>query len=131
VVNEGGGGISVVRAYVRFLPFLLHAIVSVAFSVQLSQNPEYLNASSAEVRAAIIRSYPMYIAGRVMAVAVLIDCLFVAFRRNRRALHDSLAGTFCVYKEKGAGQESSQNVADEETARKAVEEVSERMMEEM
>jgi len=30
---------------------------------------------------------------------VLIDCIFVAFTFRKRALHDMMAESFCVYKE--------------------------------
>jgi hypothetical protein len=40
----------------------------------------------------VVISYPVYI-------LILIDCILVAFTFRKRALHDMMAESYCVYKE--------------------------------
>ncbi|MHC4206510.1 MAG: hypothetical protein ACYSTT_17800, partial [Planctomycetota bacterium] len=37
--------------------------------------------------------------GLIVYLLVLIECIFAAFTYRKRALHDMLAESFCVYKE--------------------------------
>ncbi len=39
--------------------------------------------------------------GTIVALFVMVDCIFVAFTFRNRALHDMMAQSFCVYKEPG------------------------------
>ncbi len=99
VIGEDGNKLSLFGAYIRFFPFLLAAGVGLAGQLILFSSPEFQSATTMmEIGEAqqgsflVVISYPVNI-------LILIDCIVVAFTFRKRALHDMMAESFCVYKE--------------------------------
>ena len=99
VIGEDGNKLSLIGAYIRFFPFLLSAGVGLASQLILFSSPQFESITSwTELGQAqqgsflVVISYPVNI-------LVLIDCVCVAFTFRKRALHDMMAESYCVYKE--------------------------------
>ena len=99
VIDDNGKKLSLLNAYIRFFPFLLSAGVALAGQLILFSSPEFQSATTMmEIGEAqqgsflVVISYPVNI-------LILIDCIVVAFTFRKRALHDMMAESFCVYKE--------------------------------
>ena len=99
VINNDGKKLSLLSAYIRFFPFLLSAAVALAGQLILFPSPQFQSAKSwMEINQAqqgnflVVISYPVNI-------LILIDCIVAAFSFRKRALHDMMAESFCVYKE--------------------------------
>ncbi len=99
VIDDNGKKLSLFNAYIRFFPFLLSAGVALAGQLILFSSPEFQSATTMmEIGEAqqgsflVVISYPVNI-------LILIDCIAVAFTFRKRALHDMMAESFCVYKE--------------------------------
>ena len=99
VIDDNGKKLSLFNAYIRFFPFLLSAGVTLAGQLILFSSPQFQSAKSmVEINQAqqgnflVVISYPV-------TILILIDCLFVAFTFRKRALHDMMAESYCVYKE--------------------------------
>lgn len=99
VINDNGKKLSLFTAYVRYFPFLLSIGVSLAGQLVLFTSEQFQSATSMiEIGQAQQGNFlaPM---GTVLGVLVVIECVFAAFTFRKRALHDMLAESFCVYKE--------------------------------
>jgi uncharacterized RDD family membrane protein YckC len=99
VIDENGNKLSLFNAYIRFFPFLLSAGVTLAGQLILFSSPQFQAAKSwMEIGQAqqgsflVVISYPVNI-------LILVDCIMVAFTFRKRALHDMMAESYCVYKE--------------------------------
>jgi len=99
VIGDSDNKLSLFNAYIRFFPFLLSAGVGLAGQLILFSSPQFQSVTSwVELGEAqqgsflVVISYPVY-------ALVLIDCVVVAFTFRKRALHDMMAESFCVYKE--------------------------------
>lgn len=99
VIDDNGNKLSLFNAYIRFLPFLFLAGVTLAGQLIIFSSPQFQSATSmmelAEAQQGNyldVVSYPAY-------ALILIDCVLVAFTFRKRALHDMMAESFCVYKE--------------------------------
>jgi uncharacterized RDD family membrane protein YckC len=99
VIDDNGKKLSLFNAYIRFFPFLLLAGVSLASQVILFSSSQFQSARSwIEIKQAQQVNFLVVISYSAM-VLVLIDCIMVAFTFRKRALHDMMADSFCVYKE--------------------------------
>jgi len=101
VIDSNGNRLSLLSAYIRFFPFFLSAAVSMTGQFILFSSPQFQSVtSSIELKEALqesfltVISYPCY-----AFILIMIDCVFVAFTFRKRALHDMMAESFCVYKE--------------------------------
>jgi uncharacterized RDD family membrane protein YckC len=99
VIDDNGKKLSLFNAYIRFFPFLLSAGVGLASQLILFSSPQFESVKSwtelAEAQQGnflVVISYPV-------SALILIDCIMVAFTFRKRALHDMMAESFCVYKE--------------------------------
>lgn len=99
VIDNDGKKLSLLGAYIRFFPFLLSAGITLAGQVILFLSPQFQSATSwmeiAESQQGSILDVVRY----PVNALVLIDCIVVAFTFRKRALHDMMAESFCVYKE--------------------------------
>jgi uncharacterized RDD family membrane protein YckC len=99
VINAQGKKLGLFYAYARAFPFLLSAGVSLASGLVLFSSPQFQSATSL-VEAIQARTETFWdVVKPLVSLLVLIDCLVVAFTPRKRALHDLLADSFCVYKE--------------------------------
>ena len=99
VIDDNGNKLSLFSAYIRFFPFLLSAGVTLAGQLILFSSPQFQSANSwIELGQAQQGSSLNMISYPVNAL-ILIDCVVVVFTFRKRALHDMMAESFCVYKE--------------------------------
>jgi len=99
VIDDDGNKLSLFSAYIRFFPFLLSAGVALAGQLILFSSSQFQSITSfTELGQAQQGSFLDVINYTVLAL-VLIDCICVAFTFRKRALHDMMAESFCVYKE--------------------------------
>jgi uncharacterized RDD family membrane protein YckC len=99
VVDAKGNKLSVPIAYVRFFLFFLASAIGLASEVIRFSSPEF-KAATTWMEAAQVKP-PIFLGAvsSVVGLFVLVDCVFAAFTFRKRALHDMLAGSFCVYRE--------------------------------
>jgi len=98
VIDDDGNKLSLFDAYIRFLPFLITAGISLASQLILFSSPQFQSATSwIEIGQA---QQDNFLDGvpRLVGLFVMIDCIVAAFTFRKRALHDMLAESFCVYK---------------------------------
>jgi uncharacterized RDD family membrane protein YckC len=101
VIDDNGNKLSLFGAYVRFLPFLLSAGITLASQLILFSSPQFQSATSwIEIGQAQQGNFLEGIR-RLVGLFILIDCIVAACTFRKRALHDMLAESFCVYKEPG------------------------------
>ncbi len=99
VIDDNGKKLSLFGAYVRFFPFLLLTGITLAGQLILFLSPQFQSATSfVEIGQAQQGNFLAPIS-TVVNVLMLIECVFAAFTLRKRALHDMLAESFCVYKE--------------------------------
>lgn len=101
VIDDDGNKLSLFVAYVRFLPFLLSTVITLASQLILFSSPQFQSATSwMEIGQAQQENFLGGIS-RLVGLFILIECVVAAFTFRKRALHDMLAESFCVYKEPG------------------------------
>jgi uncharacterized RDD family membrane protein YckC len=99
VIDDNGKKLSLFSAYIRFFPFLLSAGVSLAGQLILFTSPQFQSAKSMMEIAQAQQESSLNLIIYPVSVLVLIDCIVAAFTFRKRALHDMMAESFCVYKE--------------------------------
>ena len=99
VIGDDGNKLSLFSAYIRFFPSLLLAGATLAGQLILFSSAQFQSAESwIEIGQAQQGSFLDVI--RYSAIAlILVDCIIVAFTFRKRALHDMMAESYCVYKE--------------------------------
>ena len=99
VIDNNGKKLSLFGAYVRYFPFLISAGVSLAGQlIVFSSEPFQWATSMAEIGQAQ-QENSLSLLSTIVSVLLLIECIVAAFTFRKRALHDMLAESFCVYKE--------------------------------
>ena len=99
VIDDNGRKLSLFVAYVRFFPFLITAGVTLAGQLIVFSSSQFQSATSiTEILQAQQANY-LGIVGFIVNILVTIECVFAAFTFRKRALHDMLAESYCVYKE--------------------------------
>ncbi len=99
VIDAAGKKLSLVSAYVRYFPSLICLGVSLVGQVILYSSEQFqLATTTEEAKLAQQENFltPIVI---VLYVLATLECVFAAFTYRKRALHDMLAESFCVYKE--------------------------------
>jgi uncharacterized RDD family membrane protein YckC len=105
VIDGQGKKLSLLNAYARYLPFLAAAVIGLVNQLVLFSLPAFQSAESfTEIAQAQQEKTLLDILGTVVNIFVVIECIVAAFTVRKRALHDMLAESFCVYKEPKAGQ---------------------------
>ena len=99
VVDAESKKLSVFCAYIRAFPFLMAYAVNSARRIMLVSSPQFQAASSwmeaSQVNMVTFLDYVIPLVG----LFILIDCVTIPFTFRKRALHDMLAESYCVYKE--------------------------------
>ncbi len=99
VINAQGKRLSLFYAYTRAFPFLLASALALASQVILFSSEQFQSASSfAELGQPELKTF-FDAVGMLVNVLVMVDCIVAAFSFRKRALHDMLADSYCVYKE--------------------------------
>jgi len=100
VVNHDMEKISIADALFRYSPWMPAQLISLYLSAELFNLPQFAETTT------FIESFLLYgestsqadTVSNVFNVLLLISCLFAAFTEKKRALHDMVAGTYCIYK---------------------------------
>ena len=101
VIKDDGKKLPLFDAYVRSFPFLLSAGINLASQLILFSSPQFQSAESWVEAFQAQQGNALQVIGQLVGLVILIDCIFAAFTFRKRALHDMLAESFCVYKEPG------------------------------
>jgi len=99
VIDNNGRKLSLFGAYVRYFPFLIQTGVALVGQLIVFSSPQFQSATSITEIAQAQQANYMSIVGFIVNIFVMIECVFAAFTYRKRALHDMLAESFCVYKE--------------------------------
>lgn len=99
VIDNNGKKLSLLAAYVRFFPFLISAGIALAGQLILFLSPQFQSATTFVELGEAQQVNFLAPVGSIVNVLVLIECIVAAFTFRKRALHDMLAESFCVYKE--------------------------------
>lgn len=97
VIDTEGGPIDVQQAIIRNIPYMLIGAVSVMVALQVFLQPGFNNVDTFAEYTAVTEAATNSSLNIMINLFYLISCLFVAFRANRQALHDSMAGTYCIH----------------------------------
>jgi uncharacterized RDD family membrane protein YckC len=100
VIDNMGQKLDMGTAFLRALPFLLSTFMGTLQSLMLYSSAEFQSATTLEEIGQLQQTGPMDIVVYVVNLFVLVDCIIAAFTYRKRALHDMLAGSYCVYKER-------------------------------
>ncbi|MHC4498586.1 MAG: RDD family protein [Planctomycetota bacterium] len=101
VIYDDGNKLSLACAYARFLPFLVHSAITLVGQLILFSSPQFESIRSlVELGQAREKGF-LDALGYLVGIIIIIDCVVAAFAFRKRALHDMLAESFCVYKEPG------------------------------
>jgi len=101
VIDPHGNNLTLGKAYVRsFLPILVPVVLSFAVLFSLFLTPGFERASSfEEIDELMTLGNPLLSFLDDIATWVLvIDVVVVPFSSRKRAIHDMMAGSFCVYR---------------------------------
>lgn len=96
VMDELGEKLTLKAAYIRFLPFLLSKITGLIGILMTFSSTEFQRASTF-IEIAEMQS-PIDLIETIVVLFVLLDCVVVAFTPSKCAIHDLMAGSFCVFK---------------------------------
>jgi uncharacterized RDD family membrane protein YckC len=99
VVNDQCNTLFLFDAYVRSLPFVLSAGIALASQVVWFSSPQFQSVTSFVELGESKQGGYLDMMSTVVSVLVLIDCAFAAFTFRKRALHDMLAESYCVYRD--------------------------------
>jgi uncharacterized RDD family membrane protein YckC len=99
VIDDNGKKLSLFGAYVRYFPFLISAGVTLAGQLIVFLSPQFQSATSLMEIGQAMQGNFLDPISKVVGLLVVIECIFAAFTFRKRALHDMLAESFCVYKE--------------------------------
>jgi uncharacterized RDD family membrane protein YckC len=99
VIDAERKKLSLFNAYLRAFPFLMAYVVVAVRRIMLVSSRQFQEAASmqeaSQVRVATFLDFVF----PLVLVLVLVDCVTAAFTFRKRALHDLLAESYCVYKE--------------------------------
>jgi uncharacterized RDD family membrane protein YckC len=98
VIDQHGRRLSIVAAYVRFLPWLVRAPVSLITIVWVFSAPQFQAVSGFLELGRLMQQSPVHQLSTILGYVGLIDCVTAAFTNRKRAIHDMIAGSYCVWK---------------------------------
>ena len=99
VIDDNGKKLSLFGAYVRYFPFLLSTGVTLAGQLVLFTSEQFQSATSLmEIGQASQGNFLDPVA-KILNLLAVIECIFAAFTFRKRALHDMLAESYCVFKD--------------------------------
>lgn len=99
VIDKHGEKLTLGTAYIRFLPFLLSTIVGLIGALVLFSFPEFKNVTTFLEIGQLQQRNPIKPITTIVSLFVFVDCVFIAFTHRKRAIHDMMARSFCVFKQ--------------------------------
>ena len=100
VLDGEGKKLPISRAYLRFFPFLLYILTGLVLGIWIYSQPD-LDLQDPNLLKTLMQNPTYLLLTFVLILTVLflfVDCLCVAFNPRKRAIHDMMAGSFCVKK---------------------------------
>jgi uncharacterized RDD family membrane protein YckC len=98
VVDKKGDKLNLTAACLRFLPMVLPSLIGLIIQLVLFSSLGFESASTLSEMAQLRQGGPLQPTQSLVGLFVLVDCVVAAFARRKRAIHDMMAGSFCVYK---------------------------------
>ncbi len=98
VIDGIGQKLTLETAYIRALPFLISSLLATIQSLLLYMSPGFHSAKTFEEIGQLQQTGPLDILIYLASFFVLADCIVAACTFRKRALHDMMAGSYCVYK---------------------------------
>ena len=89
--------LSLVAAYVRFIPRLVSIGMGLWIIVPLFGSPEFAGVSTMAELAELVSKRPSMVIEDIVNLLVVFDHGIVALTYRKRAIHDMMAGSYCVY----------------------------------
>lgn len=97
VVTRSWQGITFGQAFSRNVVYLLSAALNTVGVILIFSDPTFQFAESLRDVSVMVQIQSLTSFGHVIELFCLVDYLFVAFTREKTALHDMWARTRCVY----------------------------------
>lgn len=98
VINEEEENINLEQAVVRNVFHLFISVISFLAGLYLFVQPGFSGITTFMEYGLALQEGPHQLISQMANVLFFVSCLFVVFRDNRQALHDSMAGTYVVEK---------------------------------
>lgn len=99
VVNAEGERLSLGRAYLRNVPYLAPQFVAALVLISAMVQPQFASNSFVDANRLLVGG-GLYRLKTLLGYFFMVDCLFAAFTQGKRALHDYLADSWCIYQKK-------------------------------
>ena len=98
VVDYRGRRPTLSVAVMRALPFLLANALGIAAGIYFLTMPGDGATRTVQEFMELMQKNPVFTIQQVWGFVVMLDCLVVALDVRKRAVHDMIAGTFCIYR---------------------------------
>jgi len=98
VVDHRGRRPGPSTAIMRALPFIFANALGIAGGIYSLTMPGYGTDMTLRELAQFVQRNPVVTIQQVWGFIVMLDCLVVALDVRKRAVHDMVAGTFCIYR---------------------------------
>ena len=98
VIDGFGQRLTLETAYIRYLPFLVSSLLATIQTLLLYMSPGFQSAKTFEEIGQLQQTSPLDILVYLTSFFVIADCIVAACTFRKRALHDMMAGSYCVYK---------------------------------
>lgn len=101
VINEDGGLLTPNQAIIRYVPWLVGNIINLLVLVEIFATPGFDEVEG-------FMEYNMFVAqnpstltslSSVAGFLILISAIVLLFNKQKQALHDKWANTYCIYKD--------------------------------
>lgn len=101
VINEDGGLLTPNQAIIRYMPWLIGNIVNLLVLVEVFAAPGFEEVEGFMEYNMFVAQNPSTLTSISSAVGllVLVSVIFLLFNKQKQALHDKWANTFCIYKD--------------------------------
>jgi uncharacterized RDD family membrane protein YckC len=99
VMDAKGQKLSLSVAYMRCIPFLISNVVTLIGALITFSSPGFSFASTLAEIARVEETNPVEHFETIINLLLLVDCIVAGFTYRKRAVHDMMAGSYCVYKE--------------------------------
>jgi uncharacterized RDD family membrane protein YckC len=98
VTDEAGSMIDLKTSFIRSSPDILSSIIGLIGILIFLNSPDTQLAETFDEIIILINSASVEPLETLVNLFLIIDALFVAFTHRKRAIHDFMAKTYCVYK---------------------------------
>ena len=109
VEDEWGRNLTMLAAFVRYLPFLFSSVLGIIGAVILFSRADFRAASSLDEIRQLQGGNPLQFLETIVSFFCIFECIFAAFTYRKRALHDMMAQSFCVYDYAGEIEQADQD----------------------